>query len=263
VSAYILVKALVYHDGTNLHTTPRGCPVEILPNPWGQKCVPPRWIWVHITDREPSEIMNYKEAWQTVVNFTIQQHNVPQDGYRIKAEVDPLLVSASGLNSLTRDRIESYLNRWGATVKNVATNSVVFDAGIYNALKSEGFWGRPTGAFTFMETYNSGTGVHTIAVYYGATPFSASQISGFIVNKLGLSAITNIDEANKQITFVADSSAVYDAFKADVKQRTDRQFAKCKWLIMDAAINAALANGGMIEATAAQALNYLHNRLED
>lgn len=266
--------------GTNLHvkvginpsatlqdgTYRRGMIVSGGPasDPQGTKIVPPRWIQVVITDREPGQIEYlWSTEWETVFVFDIVGHNAPQDGYRVDVSVDPIWVSTSGLNSLTRSRIEQWLNRWGATVVNFGTNNVRFDVRILDALTSEGFWEIDLTEFDFIEnSYNSGTGIHNITVTY-PVGVQKEKVISYIINELGYEAFISLDEPSRQIVFEAGSAPVYEKFKEILQLKAAKRFRNRVWVVNEAGITAALAAGGYIEVTAVQAQNYLHNLLDD
>lgn len=266
--------------GTNLHvkvginpakelqddTYRRGMIVSGFPAdaPQGTKIVPPRWIQVVITDKEPDQIKQYWETdWKTILRFDIVAHNAAQDGYRVDVSTDLDWVSASGLNSLTRSKVEGWLNKWNASVVNISTNNVRFDAGVYNALISEGFWGYDLTEWDFIEnSYDSGTGIHNITVIY-PVGIEKEKIVSKIINELGVAAFISLDEQSREIVFEAGSEPVFEAFKEAVRKKVEVRFRNRVWVINEAGITAALTAGGYVEVTAAQALNYIHSLLDD
>jgi len=178
--------------------------------------------------------------------------------------VKPEYVSASGLNSLTRNQVETFLNRWNATVWSVAANSVVFDTVIFDAIQSEGFWDRDVAGIVFTETdYDQATGVHTVEADYKNSPLLSSLPDATIERIVLSKGASIIAHPTNKITFAITRNTVFDVFKQEVKERTDGMYASRQFYFTQEAVNIALANGGSVAVTRQQALNYLHNRLDD
>lgn len=260
--AYILVKAQDGFTNTDPMTYQAGYPVDVLgiPRLVGLQ-VPPKFIQIVITDAAVGQVMAYCEVWMRAIDWEFVGHDYVQDGHRIRAFTRPELVSASGLNALTREQVESFLNLWNASVYSIARNEVVFDALVAQAMSSQGFWNRDVSLVQFTEkSYNSTSGVHEIEANYsgmaGVNPDNLREL-------IAMRACTVTKDVPNKITYSCQRDTVFEAFKQDVKNRIDRPFARKKWYFTRDAIDLALANGGSLELTQQQALAYLHNRLLD
>lgn len=266
MTAWVLVRAVEAWNPDDLMVFGTGFPVEVRNRDvLGSKEIPPKFVRFIITDADKPDIDAYCEYWQHEIDWEFVGHDYSIDGHRINAFVKPELVSASGLNSLTRAKIENFLTRWGAVVQSIGPNSVVFDVTVYNAIVSEGFWGRDMIGVGFSElSYNESTGVHRIQVNYSGVPvlvnLDDAEINRFIQERGG-TIVQHV--ANTRVRFDINRSSVFDWFKLDVYQKTESTYSVRKWYFTQQAVNLALANGGDLELTRQQALAYLHHRLLD
>lgn len=265
IPAYILINVDAF-DPEDPMTDDVGYPLQAF-DMWQLmgKQVPPNWVQLTLTDTDVKTAQAYCAAWLREVDYDVVAHDPVLDGYRMRVFVKPELVSASGLNALTRERVENYLNNWGASVVNVAQNQVTFDARIRDAIWSNGFWGVNVSVVDFTEQdYDSGTGVHTTYVNAeNLLTVSRDRIAGIIINRCGISSIISAHPNKKQFTFECGRDTVAQAFKRDVKERVDGLYTDRKWYIIKQFIDLAYANGGNIDLTQQEAIQYLHNRLLD
>lgn len=261
--AYVLVRAVDGWDPTDPMVYMTGYPVWVYDvNQIGGKQVPPKFIQFVITDATVGQILTYCQEWKREIDWEFVGHDYTIDGHRLNVFTKAELVSASGLNGLTRDKVETFLNNWGASVVGIAANSVVFDVTVANSIASQGFWGGldiSMAVFT-EKSYEQATGIHNTEIDYtnviGATP---ERVASEIVNR----GCTVTQNATNKMRFDCGRDTAFSNFKLDVVQRAEGSFSRRKWAFTQEAIDLALANGGSYSLTRQQALAYLHNRLLD
>jgi len=249
----------------------RGYMVEVLKTTASNNaCVFPQFVWVEVTDREQADLLHFKEEWLRPLQFTVQNHNEVLDGYRIKVSVDPALVSAvSKLNALTREQVENFLTRWNATIYDASVpNEVIFDAGIYEAVCSTGFWNVNVSNVVFSQEYDQPSGVHTITADLSATSFIFQKAVARVINMLGYANFVSADPQTKQIVFTATGAIVREAFQTEVKDAFQFPKYRRKYYVTEAGMQIIEAGGVPGEkciytATFAQLSNYVHDRMLD
>jgi len=266
MASYILVKA---QDGWNLDDPMvymTGYMVDVRNHSRiGGKQVPPKFIQIEITDDDDAQgIQNiYCREWRKEIDWEFVGHDYSIDGHRLRVFVKPEFVSVSGLNSLTRDQVETFLNRWNATVVSIGQNEVVFDATVFNAIKSDGFWNRDVSLVGFTEIdYNSSTGVHRVEANYSASDLnqlSPDQIESYIVWRGG---VINKHPTSK-VTFDINRIDVFAVFKQDVRTKTSGDYNRRSFKLLQQHIDIALANNGTLSVTRQQFAQYIYNRLND
>ena len=259
--AYVLVRATDGWDPNEPLVYQTGYPVDVRGIPrLGGNQIPPRFIQVVLLDLTVAQTRVYCQPWMRVIDWEFIDHDYAIDGHRLRAFVKPEFVSASGLNSLTRELVESYLNNWGAAVVGVAANSVTFDALVFNAIASNGFWARNVSQFTFTEkSYDIDQGIHEVEFNYQGYDLNPAELASRIINN-GCEVTKNVPN---KITFTCERSVVFNNFKLDVKMNLDNIYSVRRWKFTQAAVQAAYDNGGSLEVTQQQAINYLRNRLLD
>lgn len=266
IPAYVLINVDAF-DPEDPMTDDVGFPLIVSDYPQlGGMQVPPYFVQLTLTDTKVSDALTYCEAWLKEIDWEFygaDPHDWATDTHTLKVFTKSHLVSASGLNGLTREKVENYLNNWNATVLGIGPNAVVFEARIRNAIWSNGFWGRDVSAINFTEeAYDQGTGVHTMyADAEAIASLTRDQIAGIIINR-GCT-ITNVHPNKKQYTFECGRDTVFAEFKRDVKDKVDGFYSDRKWYIIKQFIDLAYANGGNVDMTRQDALQYLHNRLLD
>jgi hypothetical protein len=262
--AYLLVKVgTVWVPGEEAANA-GGWPVFVADtNQIQGKQVPPIFCQFVVTDATVEEIQNYLTSWNREIDWEFVGHDYSIDGHRLNVFVKPEFVSQSGLNGLTRDKVEEWLNLWGATVQSISSNSVVFDVTVAGAIASTGFWGIPNmDRFTFTEiSYDQLTGVHRTEFNWSGYILDINNLAGKIINN-GCT-IVSAKPAQKKVTFDCGRDTVFDSFKMAVKDALTRPFQGRKWIILPDAVQASITNGGSIEVTKAQLLPYLRSRLLD
>jgi hypothetical protein len=227
------------------------------------KQILPKFGQIIITDMTVDEARAYCSEWNRAIDWEFVSHDWTTDTHVLNVFTKAEHVSASGLNGLTRDIVESYLNNWGGVVQAINPNSVQFRANVTDVILSDGFWGRsvPDGVLT-ETSYSSSTGIHSFSLNYGLIPSIPLADLAAIVTGNGC-VITGNKPAQKKATFDCGRDTVFSQFKQDVKVRTDTYFARRKWRITQSAIDAIIAAGGSIELTRDQMLDFWHSRLTD
>lgn len=75
----------------------KGDIISVLPEggDWGNRQVPPNWVRLEITDATTAQAQQYLEGWSIDFVFTLVNQNA--SGWRYRVEVDPAVISASGV----------------------------------------------------------------------------------------------------------------------------------------------------------------------
>jgi hypothetical protein len=229
---------------------------------WGNKEGLPNFIQVRVTDAltvEQAEV--YRQRWKTTFDYEVVNHNMPQDGYRIRLWVNE--ASASGLNSISRGQVESYLLSWNAVYKSASENEVGFDFGVYESAISRNFWGAWILSIVFDHVaYDQGTGVHTIDADYSALMVAPEKVEGLVLEVIadGGQVISHQDEV---IRFEVDRQLVLQKLKKEIHDRLSSVFEERQWYIAGTAVDNVIAQGGRVEIDKATFLSYLKNRMDE
>lgn len=261
--AYIIIKAQDGFDPDDPMTYLAGYPIDVHGRSalYG-RIIPPKYVQVEITDEDDYEAVKatYCGEWRRLIDWEFVGHDYAIDGHRLRVWMKPEVVSVSGLNSLTRAQVETWLNNWGCTVQSIAANEVVFDAIVFNCLKSKGFWNYNVSAVTFVEkAYNKTTGIHQVEARYG-TSLSVAAVESAITSKGGVV----VSRATGKITFEINRTAVFDEFKIDLKQAVESaSFSRRRFKVLPQHIQMAIDAGGTLSVTKQQWAQYVYNRLND
>lgn len=262
--AYLLIRLVDRGDPADLMSYLPGYMIDsFATNQYGGKQILPKFGQIVVSDATVGDNKIYNAEWKREIEFDILSQDLPNDIFSLKAYVKPEFVSQSGLNSLTQEQVETYLQNWNATVRDIAQNSVTFQAGIFNAIQSNGFWGMDVsgGAFTEL-SYTQATAIHSVRINYSGIPgANQNNVASAIVNR-GCT-VTGSIPAQSRMTFTCTRQNVYSQFKADVQQKVNGIYARRKWRVTQAAIDAIVANGGTLVLTRDQLLDLWHSRLND
>jgi hypothetical protein len=266
MTVYLLVKAQPSPVPGNEMVAGKGFPIHAdTRNQYGGGQVLPEFVQFVITDADSLKSIwdSYLIKWQRKIDWEFTSHDWATDTHSLKVYTKPEYVSASGKNRLTRDAVESFLDRWNATVNSISLGEVNFTVNALDAIFSHGFWERivPDKVLTEL-SYTESTGIHSIQLNYGLIPSVPLAELAAVVTSNGCE-ITSNKPAQKKATFNCSRDNVFAQFKQSVREAVDGDYAISKWNFLDAAIDAAIAAGGSLEVTKAQVVNYIHNRLTD
>ena len=222
-----------------------------------------KYVQYQITDFDDYQaIKNYLQPWQKQIEWDFLGHNYTLDGHRLKVWMTNM--SASGLNNLTRGQVESFLSRWNAEVNDELTvnnNEVVFDAIVYDAIQSEGFWdGVDISDVEFYEvSYNQTTGVHRIRVDISATSYTPAQAEFQIEQRGGQELLTIGD----RVWFSIARDTVFNEFKLSVKEALETQTFSGKLYRIPEAYLPTAEDGYKKQITKNQFVTFIRSRLDD
>lgn len=119
----VLIRAT---DGSNNYL--KGYPVAVkdVPCVWGSAEGLPDFIHLILTDCEASQVESFLDGWDIKYDFTIVNEN--ELGYRLRAEVDPIYISASDMG---KNEIKTEMQDWatnlGFSVVNFTSSSMTVD----------------------------------------------------------------------------------------------------------------------------------------
>ena len=261
--AYVLVKLTPGVDPASEQQFQPGWPIAVrAQSQYGGKQVLPNFGQIVIADATVKQVEDaYMVPWHREIDWEFVAHDWPADAHSLRVFTKEG-VSASLKGAITRDEVESLLNKWGAEVLEIAPNSVTFAATVTDAIKSEGFWGMVPPAGVLTETaYNQATGTHTMRLNYATIPLSVERLAAIITENSCV--VTLHKPAQKYALFTCGKDNVFAQFKLSVKQALDGQFSLRRWRLPAAAIQAIIDAGGSLEVTKAQVMDTIKNRLDD
>lgn len=142
--------------------------------------------------------------------------------------------------------VENYLTLWSATVQSVAANEVVFDAGVYNAATSSGFWDIDADEFDGYvfteESYDANTGEHVINLDHSSSSRNPTWVESHVTQRVD----DVMSHENRVIQFMVTRGTVMDAFKADVKRRLRTRIAHRRYRLGDAVVTISFLKAGKL-----------------
>lgn len=209
----------------------------------------------------PGELVSGPDAYElpllSVIDYTIVNSSPSLDGFRV--DVFTTNKTASGKGQLTLAQVDAYLTSWGATIVNVNSTRVRFDFSIYGLLSSSqmlGHWPQVTLA---EDSYDSVTGDHVLTVTYINAPLPPKAVTEAerIVQQFGGTVNSSTPGA---INFTMNRSDVINYFKLQTKEALERVVLLRQYRFDPAFIDTAIAAGGVLSVTPAQAIANLIDR---
>lgn len=261
--AELLIKAV---DAT--HVDPdkdrRGCykrgdVVVVQPDgwSWGTLEALPRFVLVKVPGATVAQVEQYIQQWTRAFTFTVDSSNLTTDTHTMTITASSG-VSVSGDGRITRQQVETFLNNWNATVNSVAANSVTFTCGIFNAIKSNGFWSRDVSVVTFTEvSYTQATGTHRVRADYPAG-LDPADVENAITNRGGV--IVSHNTSTRRVTFDITRATARAQFEQSVKDRLGDLWARRRYRATEAQVAAIESAGGVITRTLAQVQSAIQDR---
>ena len=231
--------------------------------------VPPSFVTISCPEVTEEVARNYMNSWEQTIDYNVLDVNATTGVYQV--EVFGNNTNVSGDAGITQAQVETFLTKWNCTVDSFATNSVTFTMALWQALQSEGFWGRDVSAFTFvLDNYNSSTGIADVTV----SGLNAAQITASkrLIEQKGCVVLS---ETSSSVTFAAERSDIFTEFKTDVQQKTRGTWCRKQYYFSEALVDEALAmentfDGetqltwkGQVEVTQAELLAALNNKLDE
>ena len=271
-----MCKLLISNNKTYVHPDPvedrtaipkRGDLVGKLPDghEWGSGEGLPNFVILELPGVEDEVIDAHVRPWYCRISYSIVGSDPVIDGFRIRIEATEYNPN-SGEGKITRDMVESFLNKWGASVVSIGDNQVTFDVRIYDAIKSQGLWGGvPVGLLGITEiNYEQSTGVHTVRVDYRGLVANLNEEQWEQVTRFVIKRFSNIFTESDGI-FVGDidRSVVREEFQEDVRQRLEKIIVYRKFQLPSAVMDVIEANGGVFTATREQYLTYVRNKMTE
>jgi len=265
---------LLGYDKDNTHPDPekeyRGCyrkgyVVEVFENdkPYVNPPQPPFFI-LSIPELTKAQVENYMGQWQRAITYNVLQRSVPLDGWRL--EIKATNANVSGKGHLTRAKVEEYIVNWGGQIVNVVKNGVRFDISIFSIVKSRNFWGRDVTPIVFAEvSYDQGTGVHRVSANYNAVPFPPGMTMEAF-EKMFSDAVTDKDgtvvsNTGGAVVFDIGRDVVIQRVRDELQEHSEETICRRQKYLDPAFVDAIIANGRVMTATAAQVLGYVRDRL--
>jgi hypothetical protein len=228
-------------------------------SPYGNAEGLPGFIIVKIPGLLIRQLRSYALSWERVLTFSVVSSDLVTDSFRLKLSAGNMSSSLKGI--VTRAEVELLISKWGGVIVSEASNEVVFDISILDAIKSAGFWDVNVLPTVFTETaYDQATGVHTIELNYSNIKNNPTYIEDYIERKTGEQVLSH-DGVNKIITFNVDRSDIRTGFEKDIKEKAKKMTQRRRWYFAPAQVDTVVGMGGVVTVTRAQAQANLRDRL--
>jgi hypothetical protein len=230
------------------------------PAVWGKMETLPDFIIITVTGAVTvEEARAYREQWRCHYDWTVDNHDVPNDEYRITIFGDKVNVSGEG--ALTKTKADNHLLPMGMVYVSEAPNALTYDFTVYGVLTSTWFWDfRSLLGVSFNEfAYDSGTGVHTVDADYSAPAWPEEKVAKTVERKGGVV----VSNAGGVIRFQINRSAVNTALKDYFAQFVDDKVEERQFYVQSAYVDTVVSGGGLDIKTKAEFLALINNRLDE
>jgi hypothetical protein len=238
-------------------SSPRGSIVEVRASgtPFGGD-EPLSYVLVKIP--APISLVNqYDEPLYREITYDIIAHDTAIDGYRIRMSSNNNISQTLGI---TRAMVESFLNKWNASVVSASTNEIIFDVLIMDTLESEGFWDIDVSNAIFTDTdYNIVTGIHVVQIDYSAMGNGPTYVERYVMQRGGVI----VSHDSRILTAEFSSADLFKEFKKSVSERFEDRILKRRYYIENSVVDNIITNGGQISVPNSIALGYIKDRLDD
>lgn len=249
-----MAQLLILKNDTISHT--RGDIVEIRPSasPFGG-LEPDSFYMVDISDAIVSEFIEYANEWDTILNYNVINSDLINDVFQIELSAT---TNVSEVGGITRDQVETYINKWSGTVNSFSNNTVTFTISIFNAIKSSGFWNKNTDNVIWTELDYT-NGVHTVQADFTNVNVTSLSVEDHMSEK-GANIISN---NNNIIVFSIDRATIRNDFQSSIIRKVKRQIKRRRYYLPENILTIIDSNGGTYTTTKATALLYIKDKLDD
>ncbi len=254
----------------------KGYPVSIKPdgwyegNPnWAQSAYADKtkWVVVDVPDATVEQLQGYSGSWRDNFDYEVVATRPAQGQFDVR--VFETHASTSGANAITREKVESFLTRWGCTAISATTNSVAFTFSLWNAVRSDGFWEVTNidlkGGFT-LNSYVAATGIGnvTFTVIPAAFPnMNEAKITQMISRRIQDRGGENLVVAYPAFTFEIERSDILTRFRADVKRKGEGIYRRRQFVLPSATVDFIAADGGYAQMNLSSLVAAIRNGLEE
>lgn len=161
------------------------CVTDAALGPRGEKEGPPAYVVVYVTNADMDDVDRYYKTLEKYYDYSIVNQNT--EGYRLRVEVDPAVISVNGLNAVLSDRIVPYVQNHPTLVYVSHTDTeVVADRAKpadLPAMKEE-FNALFASVSAFSQLYFSESDVDAALGAGGVVSYTKAQIIGKLNDKL-------------------------------------------------------------------------------
>lgn len=219
------------------------------------------FVVAQVTDASMTSFLYLNNTqWHVDIDYEIISSDLLNDIHQMR--VYALNVNSAGLGSLTRQKIEQYLNGWNIEIDSVSENQVILTVDISAVLQSNEFWNYDNTSVIITElNYDQVTGNHTLQIDYSALQRNPTGVEnkaiergGEIVSHSGRVLVANFTRAD-----------VRDKFFNEIKDkiRFDDRVVQFRYYVPNAAVNFIESNGGFVNTDIATLQGYIRDKLAD
>lgn len=229
------------------------------PAVWGSQEGLPNFIRVTITgDLTVEQARAYRGQWSCHYDWTVDNHNVSLDGYRVTIFGDK--VNVSGVGAITREKLDNHLPNMGFVFYAEAPNALTYDFSVYSVATSQWFWGYDLTDVTFQENaYDEGSGVHTIQADYSLAGWPMDKVARVVESKGGI-VLTNVASV---IQFTINRTDINTALKQYFAEFIDGKIEERQFYVDGSYVDTVVAGGGLDTKTKEEFLALINNRLDE
>lgn len=246
----------------------KGFPVVTVANPthWGGEERPPKFVVVRVTDTDNIEdVSSVTQAWMRKTLYEILAHDPMQDFFRVRIYTDTTTSSDNPAALVTADKMRDFLLDWGAeSVEDAQTGGVLFEITAMDAVNHRGLFtfGDEDEFMNYTEkSYDPATGTHVIEVDY-ATSSVTEQYLISVLTEAGFDNIVVDHEAGKA-TFNGYRTTMIQRLERAVENTFHTMIARVRYRFKDSVVDAAIANGGVVEMVLADIQSNIQDVAEE
>jgi hypothetical protein len=213
----------------------------------------PNFVCVKVPEISLAQMEQYIQQYNKILDYEVISSN--PNGMRIRVFATNPNVSGKGV--LTRQQVETFINKYNGLVKRVDPNSIQFDIGYFESNTSNGYWMRDVSTYTFAKMSNDGV---TMRIQVDSpVPWTLKQLSkikGIIEDHAGTLIATTIDT----LTYDTPTNSGIQKFKEDAKMHLAEMIFRKRYYVTPADVDVVISEGGIKTITQAVFLNRIIDR---
>jgi hypothetical protein len=215
------------------------------------------FVMVGVPEATLKDWEQYSGAWERMLAFDIVAHNESLDGYRLRLYSE---TANAGNGIIMKAEVENHIAAWNGTIQSFGTNEVVFDIGIFDALRSAAFFEVNISAVVFTEiAYDSVTGIHRISADYSAIGNNPTYVERYLMRE-GMEVISHAD---KVIIYEADRQIAKARFERYLQEKARQSIERRRYYLSEGVVTAIETAGGTLETDISTITSYLKDKAVD